>query len=227
MVTPQIDEIGRIIGDPSRAAILLALLDGRAWTGRELAAAVHVTAPTASEHLKRLVDASFLSVVAQGRSRYYRIASPDVAHMLETIMAIAPPNGARTPKPAAVDAHLRAARTCYDHLAGELGVALAQALVNGGAITVAANNACLIDAQFFARSGVIESAAAQSCACRLCLDWTQRRFHIGGRLGAAIAQAAFQRGWVLRRSGTRALDVSPAGLTGFAQTFGLQWKGNA
>ena len=225
MVTPQIDEIGRIIGDPSRAAMLVTMLDGRAWTGRQLAAAVHVTPPTASEHLKRLVDAGFVSVVRQGRSSYFRLASADIAQMLESLMVVAPQQPRRNGRAPAVDADLREARTCYDHLAGELGVAIADALIRAKAVVLSDEGTMArVDDAFFAARGIVPPPNSRREACRLCLDWTERRFHIGGRAGAAIAAHAFDRGWIRRREKTRAITVTESGRDGLRAAFELNWK---
>ena len=209
----RIDEIGRLVGDPSRAAILDALMDGRAWTGRELARSVPVTPPTASEHLQRLVAGGLVTVHPQGRHRYYRIASPEIASALESLMVLAE----RTTKPerrVRIAPELRAARTCYDHLAGEFGVALADALIRGGAIALDDATATVTPAgrQLFASIGLeFEAARAQRPVCRPCIDWSERRPHLAGVVGAALAEHAFANGWVRRIDGSRGLDVAQAG----------------
>ncbi|MGH7714963.1 MAG: ArsR/SmtB family transcription factor, partial [Vulcanimicrobiaceae bacterium] len=137
------DEIGRLVGDPSRAAILAALMDGRAWTGRELAHIAHVSPSTASSHLQRLVNGELLGVFAQGRNRYYRIASPQVASSLESLMALAPARAPRHPSERRIASDLAAARFCYDHLAGKLGVRLADALVAHEAVAFSDNSGTL------------------------------------------------------------------------------------
>ena len=181
----RIDEIGRLVGDPSRAAILDALMDGRAWTGRELARSVPVTPPTASEHLQRLVAGGLVTVHPQGRHRYYRIASPEIASALESLMVLAE----RTTKPerrVRIAPELRAARTCYDHLAGEFGVALADALIRGGAIALDDATATVTPAgrQLFASIGLeFEAARAQrgDHAGTPCLGGLQQRQAVAGQ----------------------------------------------
>ncbi|MGH7729496.1 MAG: ArsR/SmtB family transcription factor, partial [Vulcanimicrobiaceae bacterium] len=130
----RLDAVARLVGDPSRAAMLGALMDGRAWTGRELARAAHVTPSTASTHLQRLVGGELVSAVSQGRHRYYRIASAQVAGALEALLRLAPQETPRNAGARAIAEDLRSARTCYDHLAGRLGVALADALRAAGAV---------------------------------------------------------------------------------------------
>jgi hypothetical protein len=182
--------------------MLDVLMDGRAWTGRELARAAHVTPSTASEHLQRLVNGDLLSVVQQGRFRYYRIASPEVAYALEALMVLVPRDATATPKRAAIDPILRRGRTCYDHLAGELGVALTEALIRRGAIVFGSDGGTLTPegVEFFERLEIaIEPGNARRPLCRACMDWSERRLHLAGRAGAALARHALEQGWVHRQ----------------------------
>jgi DNA-binding transcriptional ArsR family regulator len=227
MTVPRIDEVGRLVGDPSRATMLDALMDGRAWTGRELARIAHVAPSTASEHLQRLVSGALLTVVAQGRHRYYQIASPTVAHALEALAFLAPPAPIRHETPSRIDAEMRRARTCYDHFAGELGVALADALVRHGAIALGPNGATVTErgSAFFAESGIaFESGNPGRPLCRPCLDWSERRSHLAGRVGAALARHAFEHDWVRRKDGTRAVDLTAAGMAALRDVFGVAWN---
>ncbi len=197
-------------------------MDGRAWTGRELARAAHVTPSTASEHLQRLVNGDLLSVVAQGRFRYYRLASPEVASALEALMVLAPRDAAATPKRAAIDPLLRYGRTCYDHLAGELGVALTEALVRRGAVVFGSDGGALtpVGVEFFEQLEIaIEPGNARRPLCRPCMDWSERRLHLAGRAGAALARHAFERGWTQRQEDTRAVLVTDTGVAVLYELF--------
>jgi DNA-binding transcriptional ArsR family regulator len=222
---PRIDGVARLVGDPSRATMLDVLMDGRAWTGRELARAAHVTPSTASEHLQRLVNGELLSVVQQGRFRYYRIASPEVAGALEALMVLAPRESATAPARAKIDPALRRARTCYDHLAGELGVALSNALVARGAIEYGADGGTLTPAgvEFFNQLEIaVEPGNERRPLCRACLDWSERRFHLAGRAGTALARHALSRGWIQRKKGSRAVLVTDAGAAALREHFGIR-----
>jgi DNA-binding transcriptional ArsR family regulator len=228
--------IASLAGDPARAGMLHALMDGRALTASELARAAGVTAQTASGHLARMTAAGLLSVEKQGRHRYHRLASPAVAHMMESIMQVAsavdPPRPRLTVGPR--DAALRAARTCYDHLAGRLGVALADAMAERGYADLAGDGGIVTDAglAFLGQIGVdIEALTARSTRrgarimCRPCLDWSERRPHLAGAVGAALCALRFEKSWIRRIEGTRAVAITPRGARVFRDTFGAQPDG--
>jgi DNA-binding transcriptional ArsR family regulator len=220
-------EIAAVAGDPARAGMLHALMDGRALTASELARVAGITPQTASGHLARLATAGLLAVENQGRHRYHRLASPAVAQMVENLMQVASGSGAMRPRLVVGprDAALRAARTCYDHLAGRLGVALADALVEGGQIELARDGGTITDAGvvFFSRIGVdLDSVNGRRSArllCGPCLDWSERRPHIAGTIGAALCTHSFGKGWIRRSNETRAVTITPKGQRVFRDEF--------
>ncbi len=210
-----------LLGDPARANILTALMDGRALTAKELAYAAHVSPQTTSGHLGKLTDAGLLALRKQGRHHYYRLASPLVGQMLESVMAVAGPAPQRHSTWRGGEA-LRTARTCYDHLAGRLGVALADAMQHQGHVALTADGGEVTDAgHTFLRSFGVEPAVGKRVFCRPCLDWSERRPHIAGRLGAALAGRCFELGWIERQRDTRALAITASGQAGFAERFGV------
>ena len=221
----QLAEIASLVGDPARANILSVLMDGRAHTASELAYLAHVAAPTASGHLAKLREARLIALARQGRHHYYRLASQEVARMIEAIGAVA---AAAPPRRITLSRHaaaVREARTCYDHLAGRVAVAMADGLVAQGAIVLGEDGGEVTDAgaDFFARFGVDLTAARtrRRAFCRPCLDWTERRPHIGGAVGAALAQRCLDLRWVARVRDHRALTITPAGRRGFQEFFAL------
>jgi DNA-binding transcriptional ArsR family regulator len=192
-----IAEIAALLGDPARANMLSALMDGGALSAGDLAFAAHVTAQTTSAHLAKLVEAQLLACEKRGRHRYFRLASAEVARMLEEIMSVAVTRTPRYRPGWMRDEALRSARTCYDHLAGRLGVALTESLVarqyvlldeDGGAVTEKG-------AQFFSELGLeLPGIGKRRRFCRPCVDWSERRPHLGGAVGAALAQYCFSAG---------------------------------
>lgn len=211
---PYLAEIANLMGDPARANMLQALMDGRALTAKELAFLAGVAPQTASGHLARLMQGGLLGVAVQGRHRYYRLAGPEVAAAIEGLMVLA--GSPATPRrlPSRVGAELAQGRTCYDHFAGRLGIAIHDALVAAGHLMVGEGGYGLTPAgeAAFASLGVapVESKGRRA-ALRPCLDWSERRPHLAGTLAAALACRCFDRGWVLRRKGSRAVTLTPAG----------------
>ena len=220
-------EIAALVGDTARATMLAALMGGQALTSSELAALAHISRPTASGHLSKLVAARLLAVSQKRRNRYYRIASPLVAKMLESIKAVAAIETPARHRPhSPQDAALRFARTCYDHLAGRLGVAIADALVarrfivltdDGGAVTAAG-------ARFLTKFGVdLEGkSAGRRIFCRDCLDWSERRYHVAGFVGAEIWRRCLELGWLARQRDSRAVRVTTMGRRGLRETLGVK-----
>lgn len=209
---PRLAEIAALVGDPARANILSALSDGRALSASELAYFAGVSPQTTSGHLAKLTEAQLLAVEKQGRHRYYRLATARVAHMIEGIMAVAGAPRADRP-PAKADAGLRLARTCYDHLAGRLGVGLADALHQRGHVVLTEDGGEVTEAgvEFLSHFGVdlVEARRRRRIYCRPCLDWTERRAHLAGAVGAALAARCFDLGWLKRQRDTRALKSRP------------------
>lgn len=218
--TYQIAELAAHVGEPARAAMLAALMDGRALTATELAGVAGITPQTASTHLARLTRARLLHVSRQGRHRYHRLATPEVARLLEGVMQLA------ASRPLVVgprDAALRTARTCYDHLAGWLGVAIADALVKAGAIELDDDAGLVTEAglAFLRRAGLRGFPAGARPLCRPCLDWSERRFHLAGKLGAALCRHALEQRWVRRLPDTRALEITTAGHVALRDVFAI------
>ncbi|WAJ31600.1 ArsR/SmtB family transcription factor [Antarcticirhabdus aurantiaca] len=215
-----------LMGDPARAAMLAALLGGQALTAGELAAEAGITAQTASSHLVRLVEGGLVAVERQGRHRYVRLASPAVAEALEGLMALASPavttTATRRPR-GPRDAAMRLARTCYDHMAGRLGVALADALERDGRLRLDSGAGLVTPAgeAVFPAFGIdlAGPATARRPLCRTCLDWSERRPHLAGRLGAALLARSLELGWVARAPKSRTLAITPAGERGFVDVF--------
>ena len=221
-------ETAALAGDPARANMLMALMDGRALTASELARAAGVTPQTASGHLGRLVTAGLLAVHCQGRHHYHRLASAAVANMVESIMQVSIANGAATGRRPVFtgprDAPMRAARTCYNHLAGRLGVALADALSERGHVELSSEGGAVTEKgkRFLDEFGVDLGAGRDGAVfCRPCLDWSERRLHIGGTIGKALADRCFALRWIERKSDSRAVMVTRTGERGFREAFGI------
>jgi DNA-binding transcriptional ArsR family regulator len=196
----RLSEVAAALASPTRANMVCALLSGTAHTGRELARHVAVAPSTASEHLSQLVDAGLVTVEAQGRHRYFRLAGHQVAELVETMM-VRPPDVAPAAVPT-VPSGLAFARSCYDHLAGELGVRLCDRLTGLGAIRVADGTAAVTDTgrALLAEHGipVADRAGGGRPAVRLCLDWSQRRHHLAGAVGARLLDVMLERRWLYR-----------------------------
>jgi len=218
-------EVAALVGDTARATMLNALMGGQSLTATELAYCAHVSRATASGHLSKLVAARLLTVIRDRRFSYYRIASPLVATMLESIKVVAaievPPR--RHPR-SANDEALRFARSCYDHLAGQVGVAVTDALVamehivltdEGGEVTSSGGH-------FLSAFGADLRPRTRRIFCQPCLDWSERRYHLKGLVGAAILHRLFELGWFKRVSGSRALRLTSSGRAGLSEIFHIE-----
>lgn len=220
-------EVAALVGDPARASMLHGLLEGRALTATELASLAGITPQTASGHLAKLAEAGLMTVVKQGRHRYHRLASPKVAEMMESIMRVAAdaPTPLRTLSFGPKDKALRTARTCYDHLAGRLAVALADAMIANGLVELT-DDAGVVTKKGLAFIETLGIDAADHRSkrvfCRPCLDWSERRPHLAGRLGSALLHHGLEQGWMRRLNDSRAVTVTPHGQQAFREHFGLR-----
>lgn len=231
LTTTGIAEIAALVGDPTRTVMLVALMDGRALTASELANIAGVTPQTASSHLGRLAYAGLLIVERQGRHRYHRLASSAVATMIEGIMAVAaePANRpGRMVRTGPRDAALRRARSCYDHLAGEIAVKIADRMSERGHIGCLAEGGEMTDEGIaFLRSIGVDADAAlkrvtrRRLFCRPCLDWSERRPHIAGTVGAALLTAFFEQGWMRPTDGSRAVSITRSGTRALEANFNI------
>jgi DNA-binding transcriptional ArsR family regulator len=227
MARPGVDiaEIASLMGDVARGHMLAALMDGRALTALELALAAGVTPQTASSHLGKLTQANLLAMEKQGRHRYFRLASPRVAESLESVLTLAGDAPPRHRPVTRIDAEMRTARTCYDHVAGLLGVGVTDALVKRGHVVIEddAGEVTSSGVEFLEGLGIDLAPRAKSrrVFCRPCLDWSERRPHLAGHVGAALCAHFIGADWVQRKRESRALKITPLGREKFAEVFGL------
>ena len=228
MTEPNIAFVANLLADPSRAAMCLALAGGEARPAGELAARAGISAQSASNHLAKLIAGRLLCVERQGRWRYYRLAGADVGHAVEALSVVAPAPAEPSAVNGMADAARRVknARTCYSHLAGRLGVALADALVaqrwledDGHGYRVTPTGARSLH-----RLGIEVRPRQAQAPARRCIDWTERRPHVAGPVGTALAKLALDRGWVRRLRGSRAVAVTPLGRTQLAKIFTMRWE---
>jgi DNA-binding transcriptional ArsR family regulator len=218
----QFSQIASLIGDPVRSKILWALLDGRAYTATELAVYTDTSAPNISMHLTKLVNAGLLSVEHQGRHRYYNYSRPDVPYAIEAIANLLPKEAAGSTKKVN-DKPIRFCRTCYDHLAGKVGVLLAEALINHHFIAYEGENFFVTEAgdTWFNSLGIsVDDLKKQKRAfARPCLDWSERKHHLAGSLGAALLNSMIADGWVRKEKGSRTMIVTSKGQQAFYEQF--------
>lgn len=211
---PDISVVASLIGDPGRCNMLNALLTGQALTAGELAEEAGVTLQTASFHIAKLEEGGLVTATKRGRHRYIMLAGPHVAHALESLMAVAELTGHHRVRPGPKDPALRYARVCYDHLAGDLGVHMLDQLVERSALTIAAEDVALGPAAkpMLGAIGLeLSQLADKPRPCRLCMDWSARRWHLGGPAARRILERILDLGWARRVGDTRALNFSHIG----------------
>jgi DNA-binding transcriptional ArsR family regulator len=223
---PNIARVASLLGDPARADVLTALLTDRALTATELASIAGVTKQTMSAHLSKLLDAALVQVDQQGRHRYFRLANEDVAGLLESLMGVAFRTGAVRLLSSPREPALRKARVCYDHLAGEFGVAAYESLLRHGAFEMSRDelrlSKCGVD--WFRDFGIDTDAAARQrrTFCRPCMDWSERRHHLAGSLGAALLSRLQALKWAVREKNSRVIRFAPVGQRAFRKLFNIR-----
>lgn len=222
----QFSSVAALIGEPARAAMLWRLLAGRAFTATELAIGVDISAQSASMHLAKLVKAKLLTVVSQGRHKYYRLASPEVAYALESISNLVPDDKMITDEFAEAGPNdIKYCRTCYDHLAGRVGVALTDRLAEKKIIISAGEHFDVSAAGTKWFSGldisVDELKKQKRAFARKCLDWSERRYHLSGSLGASLLDKMIDMKWLRKVKDTRRVSVTTAGQEKIYKLLGL------
>jgi DNA-binding transcriptional ArsR family regulator len=221
---PDLAALAALLADATRAQFCLALLDGRAWTAGELARHAGVAASTATEHLNLLTAGGLLTEERQGRHRYVRLAGEDTAELVERLASLAPRRAApaRTLSSANRDQALARGRTCYDHLAGTLGVSIAEAMTERGFISWDSGPALTAEgARWLAGLGIDLPRRSRRPPVRSCLDWTERRPHLGGSVPAALCELAFSSGWIRRIGSGRAVALTEAGSRALSAQLGI------
>lgn len=220
-------EVAALVGDTGRATMLAALMGGQALTGNELGGLAGLSKSTTSEHLTKLVRAGLITATPQGRFKYYRISSPRVAAMLESIITVAAIDAPQRHRPRSpAEAALRRARTCYDHLAGRLGVAIADAMIEQGNLILSDDGGELTakGQQLLTSFGAqLKPKPGRSrIYCKPCLDWSERRYHVAGYVGSELCRRCFDQKWIIREPATRAVLLTPKGLRGLREVFGVK-----
>ena len=229
--SPNIVRVASLVGDNARAAMLTALMGGEALTASELAREAGITPQTASSHLARLVEGGLVVAVSQGRHRYFRLSDDDVSRMLETLMGLAERTGGKPIRTGPADPALRKARICYDHLAGDLGVLLYDGFVRqrlvrvsdesddaGGTLSLTPKGRRLCESLGI---DLLPRAGSRRPVCRPCLDWSVRRYHLAGVLGAGILDLCVRKRWTRRLPDSRIMRFSPRGEAAFREAFDL------
>lgn len=222
---PDISQIGALIGDPARANMLAALMDGRALTATELAEVAGITPQTASSHLAKLEDGGLVQPQKQGRHKYFSLPGPKVAGLLESLMEFAADRGHLRHRPGPRDEAMRKARVCYDHLAGTYGVRMLDSLLLQRHLGMDDGRLAPTESgkRFFVDAGIAlpQSTSSRRPLCRYCLDWSERRDHLAGALGATLYSHILDQGWAKRDPSSRAVTFNLKGETAFKTLFGI------
>lgn len=220
-----IAHIANLIGDPSRAKMLVALMSGRALTATELALDAEVTSQTASSHLKKLLACHLITLEKQGRHKYFRLATPQVAELLDSLITVSSTQQQSTIHTGPRDSQMRFARICYDHLAGELSVSLFNSLLDQELISIDQCHPVLTDVgiNFFYTKGVDiqQLLKAKRPLCKTCLDWSERRHHLAGSLGKWILMDIIEKGWAKQDLDSRVIRFSETGLKRFKSSYNI------
>ncbi|MEC3621165.1 winged helix-turn-helix domain-containing protein [Bacillus subtilis] len=218
-MNPNIAKISSLLSDPSRSSILLSLMDGRIHPAGELAYLANIKPQTASFHLNKLIEAKLISVEKHGRHRYYRLSDSDAANVIEQLLHIAPKAKVKSLKESKEKKDLHFARTCYDHLAGYVGVQMAHSLVEQGMLKKVDLNFEVTSegALFFSKLGINEEQQRNKrrAFARCCLDWSERQHHIAGALGNALLVRMLEEEWIVRMPKTRAIRITQSGKIAF------------
>lgn len=226
MIQPKISSMAYLIAEPVRAVILITLSDGSSLSASALADAAGVTPQTASSHLAKLLDGGLLTVDTKGRNRFYQLAGPDVSHVLESLAAISPQTSTWSSLPNRAAHDLRFARCCYDHLAGQVGVAVTLGMLGRGFILELNDREYVLTRRGIEWLRLFSPESGEPCfqeydQTRRCLDWTERQHHIAGPLGTHLLETFCQQGWLRRTAGTRAVNVTGAGWRAFEAHLGI------
>jgi DNA-binding transcriptional ArsR family regulator len=225
-INPNIAEVASLLGEASRVSILTSLMDGRFHTATELAYMAGIKPQTASFHLLKLVEGNIIKVDKQGRHRYYQLANAEVAHVLELFLAMSPPPEIRSLKQSSQVKLLQNARTCFDHLAGKLGVGITESMLNEGYFIKEEKDFLVTNKgeQFLTDIGINldETKRKRRSFSHACLDWSERRHHIGGALGNGLMRHFFDLGWILQVDSIRAVKVTDKGKKEFKTIFNIQ-----
>ncbi|TCL06183.1 ArsR/SmtB family transcription factor [Sodalis ligni] len=216
---PAMAAVAAAMADTSRIKMLSALMDGRAWTATELSVVADVASSTASAHLTRLVNEKLINCLAQGRHRYYRLAGRDIAELIETMMGVSWKKKSLPETRAPLKMHY--ARTCYDHLAGEIAVKIYDSILAAGWIEPDGASMTSAGRAQFQKAGILLDPKTRRKTCCACLDWSERRFHLGGHAGAAFFTHCEQKGWLTRTPGFREVTLTHSGSLAFRRLFNV------